>query len=156
MISKEKGEVVSLTEDEKIEIEEILENGVSKYEIFKTPSDNYIYMIKTSFRKGRFYADKSGSGKVSITTTYVNGDGNIVVNEDRVDIGKDKTNGAIDGDFVLVDIGGKKIPPKIVDVIDRKLDYIPGEVYAIGSSYFVKPIDKRKQNLIIALQETAV
>ena len=156
LISREKGEDVSLTEEEKKEITDILEDGVEKYEIFKTPSDNYIYMMKTSFRKGRFYADRSGSGKVSITTTYINGEGNVVVNEERIDIGKDKTNGAIDGDFVLVDIGGKKIPPRIEKVIDRKLDYIPGEVYSVGGSYFLKPIDKRKQNLIIALQESAV
>ena len=156
IISKERGEIISLTDAEKKEIIDILEKGVERYEIFKTPSNNYIYMTKTSFRKGRFYADKSGSGKVSITTTYVNGDGNIVVNEEKIDINKDKTNGAIDGDFVLVDIGGRKIPPKIEKIIDRKLDYIPGEVYTIGTSYFVKPIDKRKQNLIISLQEPAV
>ena len=156
MISRDKGERVILTDEEKKEIIDILDDGVKKYEIFKTPSDNYIYMIKTSFRKGRFYADKFGSGKVLITTTYVNGEGNVVVNEERVDIGRDKTNGAIDGDFVLVDTGGKKIPPRIEKVIDRKLDYIPGEVYSVGGSYFVKPIDKRKQNLIIALQESAV
>ena len=54
LISREKGEDVSLTEEEKKEITDILEDGVEKYEIFKTPSDNYIYMMKTSFRKGRF------------------------------------------------------------------------------------------------------
>lgn len=156
MLSKEKGTTIILNEVEKQEVFDILEKGVDTYEIFKTPSDNYIYMSKTSFRKGRFYADKSGAGKVSITTTYINGEGNIVVNEDRVEIARDKTNGAIDGDFVLVDIGGRKIPPVIKKVIDRKLDYISGEVYVIGTSYFVKPIDKRKQNIIIALQEPAV
>ena len=156
VISLEKGEDVKLSEQERKDVYNILEEGVEKYEIFKTPSDNYINMLKTSFRKGRFYADKTGAGKVSITTTYVDRDGNVVVNEDKVDIGRDKTGGAIDGDFVLVDIGGRKIPPKIEKVIDRKLDYIPGEVYSIGSSYFVKPIDKKKQSLIIALEEPAV
>ena len=40
-----------------------------------------------------------------------------------------------------------KAPAKIVELLDRKLDYVPGEVYRIGNSYFVKPVDKKKQGI---------
>ena len=156
LISKEKDCEVKLNEEEIEEVIKLIEEGVKNYEIYKTPSDNYVLITKTSFRKGRFFSDKTGAGKVLYTTCYVDKEGNLVINEDRVDIGRDKTNGAIDGDYVLLDLGGGKLPPKIEKVIDRKLEYIPGEVYRIGSSYFVKPIDKRKQSLIIALEGEAI
>ena len=145
-----------LSDSEKKEVLDYIEEGVNNYELYKTPSDNYILINKTTFRKGRFFSDKTGAGKVLYTTSYVDREGNLIVNEDKVDIGRDKANGAIDGDYVLVDLGGGKIPPKIEKIIDRKLEYIPGEVYRVGYSYFVKPIDKRKQGLIIALENEAI
>lgn len=156
VISKERNSEVKLSDDEKKEILKIIEDEVNDYEIYKTPSDNYILITKTSFRKGRFFSDKTGAGKVFYTTCYLDNEGNLITNEDKVDISRDKTNGAIDGDYVLVDLGCGKVPPKINSVIDRKLEYIPGEVYRIGSAYFVKPIDKKKQSLIIALEGEAI
>ena len=144
------------TLDNEKEIKHILEQEVSSYEIYKTPSNNYILLSKTSFRKGRFIGDRNGAGKVSVTTSYVDKLGKLVHNEEKYPIGKDKTNGAIDGDFVLVDIGGGKFPPKVEKVIERQLEYIPGEVYRMGDSYFVKPIDKKKQNITIALEGNAI
>ena len=41
-------------------------------------------------------------------------------------------------------------------ILERKLEYIPGEVYSIGENYFVKPIDKRKQGITIALEGEAI
>ncbi len=155
-ISEEKNQDILLTDSDKKEIYDFLEAGVDNYQIYKTSSDNYILLSKTSFRKGRFYADRNGAGKVSVITSYVDRDGNLITRDDKVSIGKDKTKGAIDGDYVLVDLGTKKYPAKIEKVIDRKLEFIPGEVYRMGSSYFVKPVDKKKQNLIIALEGEAI
>lgn len=155
-ISLEKGQDVCLNEAEKQEIIDYINDGVSKYYIIKTPSDNYILTSKTSYRKGRFYADRNGAGKVVVDNSYFDKNGNYIIKEDSISIGRDKTNGAIDGDYVLVDIGSKKIPARIDKIVDRKIDYIPGEVIRINTSYFVKPIDKKKQNLIIALEGEAI
>ena len=62
VISLEKGEDVKLSEQERKDVYNILEEGVEKYEIFKTPSDNYINMLKTSFRKGREDGASSKAG----------------------------------------------------------------------------------------------
>ena len=154
--SEEMNTDVVLTEFEKEEVRNIIDNMVNDYEVYKTPSNNYISMAKTSFRKGRFYGDRTGAGRVSVTTSYVDKDGNINTSTDRYEISKDNVNGAIDGDFVLIDLGNSKYPAKIVELLDRKLDYVPGEVYRIGNSYFVKPVDKKKQGITIALEGEAI
>ena len=156
-IKEEDGqEEVSLSEEEKQEVELLLEQGVAGYEIYKTPSDNYVLMSKTSFRKGIFYGDRTGAGKVSVTTSYVDSNGGIVVHEEKYTISKDKVNGAVDEDLVLIDLGAKNAQPRVDKILDRRLEYIPGEVYRMGGSYFVKPIDKRKQGITIALQGEAI
>lgn len=139
---------VILTEEEKMRVLDILENGVSNLEIYKTPYGNYVLFSKTSFRKGRFYGDRTGGGKVSVTTSYVDRDGRLVVNEEKYEIAKDKASGAIDGDFVLIDTCGT---PQIIQILDRTLDFIPGEVYRISGTSFVRPIDKKKHGLIITI-----
>ena len=114
-------ENIELTDEMKEEVQSVLDSLVSSYDVYKTPSQNYILMSKTTFRKGKFYGERSGSGKVSVTTSYVDKFGSFVVNEDKYAIGSDRTNGAIDGDFVLID--GlyysvrpiKKIKHKVVD-----------------------------------------
>ncbi|MBR3211300.1 MAG: VacB/RNase II family 3'-5' exoribonuclease [Bacilli bacterium] len=146
--SEELQKEISLTEEEKMNVLDILEKGVSNLDIYKTPHFNYILFSKTSFRKGRFYGDRTGGGKVSVTTTYVDRDGKLVVNEEKIDIAKDKSNGAIDGDFVLIDTCGQ---PQVLRVLDRNLEFVPGEVYHVGGTCFVKPVDKKKQSIMITI-----
>ena len=146
-----------LTDVEVQEIQEYLNKGVESYDIYKTPSNNYTLLSKTTFRKGRFYGDKAGNGRVSVTTSYVDKMGHMVVMEDKYSVLKENANGAIDGDFVLIDLGGdSKSKPRVEKILDRKLEYIPGEVYRVGNSYFVKPIDKRKQGITIYLEKDAI
>ena len=153
--SDEIGHDVFLTDDEKMELLDALEDGVSKYEVYKTPSGNYIAFYKTSFRKGRFYGNRDGAGRVSVTTSYVDKDGQLVVKSDKYEVTVENANGAIDGDFVLIDTGTAH-GNVVVDVLDRNLDYVPGEVYAIGNNYFVRPIDKKKQLLTISIDGEAI
>ena len=154
--SEEACKDVFLSEDEKLEVAEILKQLVSEYEVYKTPSNNYVAMCKTSFRKGRFYGDRTGAGRVTVVSSYVDKVGKLNISTDKIDISKDNVNGAIDGDFVLVDLGNSKTAPKIVEILDRKLDYVPGEVYRVGNSYFVRPIDKKKQGITVALEGEAI
>lgn len=154
--SDELGKEVFLTDAEKEEVRKLLEEGVLSLDFYKTPSDNYILLSKTSFRKGRFYGDRTGAGRVSIVNSGINKDGKIVITEEKVGITKERVNGAVDGDYVLIDLGGKNDGPRVERVLDRNLDFIPGEVYRLGNSYFVKPIDKRKQGITIALSGPAI
>ena len=67
----------TLTNDMKKEIKSILDNGVKKFEYYLSPSNNYTLMSKTSFRKGRFVADRNGNGVVSVTTSYIDKENNL-------------------------------------------------------------------------------
>ena len=148
------------TEDEKVEIKEILDSLVSKYEVFETPNHNYIAMSKTSYRRGHFYGNKNGSGRVVVTVDYIDGEGKHVVYNDEYLVDKDSALGAIDGDEVLIDIANKDRKGNKVgvvkDILSRDLEYIAGEVYRVGNAFFVKPVDKKKQNITIALNEEAI
>ena len=148
------------TEDEKVEVKEILDNLVSKYEVYETPNHNYIAMSKTSYRRGHFYGNKNGSGRVVVTVDYIDGEGKHVVYNEEYLVDKDSALGAIDGDEVLIDIANKDRKGNKVgvvkDILSRDLEYIAGEVYRVGSAFFVKPVDKKKQNITIALDEEAI
>lgn len=144
------GRKVSLSPEERDNILDLLDKAVQKFKVYKTSSGNYIKMSKTLLKKGRFYADRNGAGKVN--ASIYNGN----KKDENISIGKDKVFGAIDGDYVLVDPGCNRTPPKIVEIIDRFLVYIPGEVYSDGDKYYVRPIDKKKRNIIIALDEPAI
>lgn len=147
---------VHLTDSEKAELRKILDDLVQEYEVYQTPSDNYVLLSKTSFRKGRFYGDRNGGGRVFVSSSYTDRNGDLVVKDEKYEIIKDQTNGAIDGDFVLIDTGCKGGFNRVEKVLDRKLESIPGEVYRVGASYFVRPVDKRKQGITIALQGEAI
>lgn len=141
---------------EKQEIDKVLADGVEHYKYYKTPSDNYIAIYKTSFRRGRFHGNKRGDGKVSVISDRQINDGDHMVSSTDYEITKDNVGGAIDGDLVLIDLGTKSAKPKVVEILNRNLENIMGEVYRIGKSYFVRPIDKKKQNLTIAIEGEAI
>lgn len=143
--------------EEKEEVKQILKKGIDNHEIYLTPTGNYLLFSKTSFRLGRFHGRRSGDGFVTVTISYEDRNGNHVVKEEKYVISKDNCNGAIDGDFVMIDAGNSKYnPPKVEKIISRHLDNITGEVVRVGNSYFVKPIDKKKQFLQIALEGEAI
>ena len=135
ILSDERMQDVFLSDSEKLDVFHILEDGVKQYDVYKTPSNNYISMMKTSFRKGRFYGDRTGAGKVSVVTSYLDRDGKINVQEAKYNVSKDDTNGCIDGDFVLIDINVNDNTSKVIQILDRQLEMIPGEVYRVGNSY---------------------
>ena len=143
----------SLSCEEMRELDNILAKGIEKYEYYKTPTGNYTLLSKTSFRKGRFHGNKIGEGFVISNTAYVNRDGKRVVKEEKFDINKDDCNHAIDGDYVLIDIGGNGKKPSVIKIIDRNIGNIVGTVTKIGNKTFVKPVDKKKQLLTIELDE---
>ena len=124
----------TLTNDMKKEIKSILDNGVKKCEYYLSPSNNYTLMSKTSFRKGRFVADRNGNGVVSVTTSYIDKENNNVVRTDKYFINKENARGAIDGDIVLIDFGGKSGDCKVEKILDRHIGSVVGEVDRMGAS----------------------
>lgn len=154
--SEEVGHEILLTPFEKEEVLGLLDKMVETLDVYLTPANHYVLTSKTSFRKGRFYGDRNGNGRVHVTNSYVNRDGVVVVGDENYEVSKDNTNGAIDGDFVLLDTGGKNGTVKVERVLDRQLESIAGEVYRMGNHYFVKPIDKKKQGIMISLEKEAI
>ena len=146
-------------EEEKIEILNILKELVLKYEVYLSPNNNYFLMSKTSFKKGVFYSNKNGDGKVHVITSYEDREGKTVSYEEDFFVSKEKTNGAIDGDCVLVDTSNKDKNNKkcaITTIIERSLDKIYGEVCREGSLYYVKSVDKKKNSINVILPGEAV
>ena len=139
--------------EEMYELDSILAKGIEKYEYYKTPNGNYTLLSKTSFRKGRFHGNRVGEGFVTSKTTCITKDGKRILKEEKFDISKDNRNNAVDGDCVLIDIGGNGKKPSVLKIIDRNIGNIVGTVTKIGSKYYVKPIDKKKQFLTIELNE---
>ena len=136
-----------------LEIKEVLDtldSDVSNLDVLKTPTNEYILLSKTSFKKGRFYSDKNG-GVVSVTNSYVDRDGKLIVESKEYPIDKEYTYGAIDGDYVLIDSSSGN--NKINKILDRQLEYIAGEVYRNGKNYFVRPVDSKKVFLLLRLME---
>ena len=156
LMKKNDEEFDGLSKEQKLEIDSILDKGVASYQYIKTPNDRYISINKTSFRKGRFHGNRNGAGFVTSTISYVDKEGNHIVKEQKISVLKENCAGAIDGDLVLVDVGRNGEKPKIQEIIDRNLENVMGEVVRIGPNYFVKPIDKKKQFLTIALEGEAI
>ena len=153
MMSEALGEEIKLSEQEKQEVLDILEEKVSQCEVLKS-GKKYISISKTSFRFGTFYGHRDGSGRVSVYTSHRNKEGNVVVSNEKYDISKSNANGAIDGDLVLIDIGGCN-GNKVIRIKERDLEFIAGEVYSVDDQYFVLPIDQKKQSIKIVLYEKA-
>lgn len=156
LIKLEKDDFKKLSSDDKKVIDEVIDNGLDSYEYIETATGKISLITKTSYRTGRFYGNRNGEGFVISRNFFVDKFGNQLSNEDKYGIDKNNCNGAIDGDIVLIDIGNGNVKPKVVDIIDRNLENITGEVIRQGKSYFVKPIDKKKQGLTIALEGEAI
>ncbi|MBR2828633.1 MAG: VacB/RNase II family 3'-5' exoribonuclease [Bacilli bacterium] len=153
---KEKNSSFFLKKEDKEEIFNLLKTGVLDYEYIKYDNLKYQLLQKSRFRKGVFHGNRNGEGYLSSISSYTNSLGEEVFEEEKISISKDQLNGAIDGDLILVDKGGNGVKPKVIKIIDRNLDNIVGEIYRVGNSYFVKPVDKRKQFLTIALVGTYI
>ena len=144
--------------EEKVELLNIIQDLIKEYEIYLSPNNNYFLMSKTSFKKGTFFSNRNGDGKVHVITSYEK-DGKTYSYEEDFFVAKEKTNGAIDGDKVLVDTSNKDKNNKkctIAAIIERSLDKIYGEVCRDGALYYVKSVDKKKNAISVILHGEAI
>ena len=142
----------TLTREDQNEIQRILDKEVSHYEYFVTDEGRYALLSKTPYRKGRLQVNKAGEGIVYTTYSYIDKEGNSIVRDEKFSVRKENLGDAIDGDLVLMDIGGVKKKPSVERVIERSIGTVLGEITRLGDSYFVKPIDKKQESLTIALE----
>lgn len=143
-IQKEDDSYVMSSSD-KAEINRIIDRGVDRLDYYQTPNGKYKHLSRTSFRKGRFHGNRAGEGFVVVK--------NREGKEEKISILKENCINAVDGDYVLVDIGGNGEKPKIEKVLDRNLGNVTGEVVRVGNSLYVRPIDKKKAKIQIVLNE---
>lgn len=110
--------------------------------------ETFTLMRKTKYRMGLFYGCRNGEGFVAASTSHLDNDGNVVVKFKDYKVPKSNTNNAIDGDLVLIDISQT---PKVIDIVDREIEYIAGTVRFQDDSYYLETADKRKRNITICL-----
>ncbi len=149
-IIQKENEGYHLSDSDKKEIEHIVSKGTEDFDYYQTPHDKYTLLRKTSFRKGRFYGQRSGNGFVVCVHSSIK-EGKEQTYEEKIPIRKEYSNGAIDGDSVLIDIVDGK-SARVLRVLERNLEAVTGEVVRIGGSYYLKPLDKKKQFITIALE----
>ena len=147
-IQKEDNSYV-MSSNDKEEINRIINKGVDRLDYYQTPNGKYKHLSRTSFRKGRFHGNRAGEGFVVVTTK--DREGRRI--DEKISILRENCINAVDGDYVLVDIGGNGEKPKIEKILDRNLGNMTGEVVKIGESLYVKPIDKKKAKIQIILEE---
>ena len=156
LMNSKNEENFKISSGDKNKIDEIVEKGLENYEYIEHNTGKISAIMKTSYRTGRFYGNRNGGGFVITRNFFVNKEGEHIGTESKHSITRDFNNGAIDGDLVLIDIGGNDRKPQIVDIIERNLENVAGEVIRQGNSYFLLPADRRKQNIKIALKGEAI
>ena len=152
-VIKKEDDSYTMSSLDKEKIDKIIEKGVNDLEYYMTPTYKYVPFSKTSFRTGRFHGNKALEGFVVSSSFYVDKEGNRHVKEEKFSITKENCNNAVDGDYVLIDIGGNGQKPKVEKILRRNIGNIVGEVVKVGNELYVRPIDKKKSNLQILLKD---
>ena len=126
---------------------EILRKLELSYDLYCTKKHKYMLFIDSEYSKnyvkGRFIDTDKEYGFVEISK-----------DEEDIFIHGSKTNGAIDGDIVLVEItkgkrNDKKCEGRIANVISHEVKYKVGEVYHYNDKLMVSLDDKRFKKLIL-------
>ena len=126
---------------------EILKKMTDNYDLYSTKKNKYMRFcdseLSKNFVKGKFLDTNNDYGFVEISK-----------DEEDIFIHGSKTNGAIDGDIVLVEItkgkrNDKKCEGRIAKIISHELKTKVGEVYHYDNKLMVSLDDKRFKKLII-------
>lgn len=153
-------EKLDASDKEKELLLDSLNELIDNYTLIRTAKDNYVPIEKTSFRKGRFIANRNGSGNVLVKYKFTNNEGENIIKNISYEVLDKDINGAIDGDIVFVNLYSKHkngvVYADIKNIISRKLDSLVGEVYKAGNNYYVKALDKRKKGVTVKLDDYEV
>lgn len=116
------------------ELQKTVAELVASYQVFRTKKDKYLLMKNCPGLKiGKLAINKKGFGFL------------ILDKEDDIYIAKDKLNGAIDNDTVLVEVTEKGFEPegKVLKIIKRDLNNIVGTVKVQGKNKLLVPDDEK-------------
>lgn len=122
------------TSEELKDLQDVLEELVKDYVVYKTKKDKYILLANCpSLKIGKYQANKKGFGFV------------LLNKEDDLYISGENSNGAIDGDIVLAEILNKGIKPEghIIKIIERNLHNLVGEIVSFKKGLGLKLDDER-------------
>ena len=122
------------TSEELKDLQDVLEELVKDYVVYKTKKDKYILLANCpSLKIGKYQASKKGFGFV------------LLNKEDDLYISGENSNGAIDGDIVLAEVLNKGIKPEghIIKIIERNLHNLVGEIVSFKKGLGLKLDDER-------------
>lgn len=122
------------TSEELKDLQDVLEELVKDYVVYKTKKDKYILLANCpSLKIGKYQANKKGFGFV------------LLNKEDDLYISGENSNGAIDGDIVLAEVLNKGIKPEghIIKIIERNLHNLVGEIVSFKKGLSLKLDDER-------------
>lgn len=122
------------TSEELKDLQDVLEELVKDYVVYKTKKDKYILLANCpSLKIGKYQANKKGFGFV------------LLNKEDDLYISGENSNGAIDGDIVLAEVLNKGIKPEghIIKIIERNLHNLVGEIVSFKKGLGLKLDDER-------------
>ena len=122
------------TSEELKDLQDVLEELVKDYVVYKTKKDKYILLSNCpSLKIGKYQANKKGFGFV------------LLNKEDDLYISGENSNGAIDGDIVLAEVLNKGIKPEghIIKIIERNLHNLVGEIVSFKKGLGLKLDDER-------------
>lgn len=122
------------TSEELKDLQDVLEELVKDYVVYKTKKDKYILLANCpSLKIGKYQANKKGFGFV------------LLNKEDDLYISGENSNGAIDGDIVLTEVLNKGIKPEghIIKIIERNLHNLVGEIVSFKKGLGLKLDDER-------------
>ena len=122
------------TSEELKDLQDVLEELVKDYVVYKTKKDKYILLANCpSLKIGKYQANKKGFGFV------------LLNKEDDLYISGENSNGAIDGDIVLAEVLNKGIKPEghIIKIIERNLHNLVGEIVSLKKGLGLKLDDER-------------
>lgn len=122
------------TSEELKDLQDVLEELVKDYVVYKTKKDKYILLANCpSLKIGKYQANKKGFGFV------------LLSKEDDLYISGENSNGAIDGDIVLAEVLNKGIKTEghIIKIIERNLHNLVGEIVSFKKSLGLKLDDER-------------
>ena len=122
------------TSEELKDLQDVLEELVKDYVVYKTKKDKYILLANCpSLKIGKYQANKKGFGFV------------LLNKEDDLYISGENSNGAIDGDIVLAEVLNKGIKPEghIIKIIERNLHNLVGEIVSFKKGLGLNLDDER-------------
>lgn len=131
------------------DLQELLKNSeelINDVKIYHTNKDKYLLFENSHLKTGRLIVNKKGYGFVDIE------------GDEDVYIAAKNMNGAIHGDFVVVEVTSKKgldLEGRILKIIKRELKTVVGTIIKVNNKLKLK-IDDDKININIILQEDSL